>query len=483
MVRQILVWISSGHIFITFCILHSFTVGKIYCRTAILYTPECFGLTSPNFSTYTEYHYSFSEENAAVTVSSSDKGVILETAKINLSATCTLKFQLSVNRAIDVISTFLNHASILDYDENKTQIFLAFWVYVHERDSHEPITLSQVTVTSLSSGLENIQVGGKPWPSGASTFYMTLLSNVSAHDRFRLRFSITMTPVYRCSLIRSAKPKTTSLKETYLHLDYYVFYQQGYIPCQEINSLNGRLYVLCVPRSLLCDAHTNCPAIKGHSLDEPSDRRLCHIPNRLKKRVDMELILGILAVILVLVMIFAMIFTITDYKTWYRRCRGHCASRTSASYDEQSMGTEFSLPIAPPRYDSVENSGARQKTLCKLCSPQTFTHLAYESPPSYTRDREDETGVYPTFVRPLHVRRRPRTSPVGRARQQLFRRRQTTTTEGFTEDTRSLESWTVTFAHTDGMNTSTELPSYRDIASGIRHTRSNPATPNATILP
>ncbi|KAA0188562.1 hypothetical protein FBUS_04873 [Fasciolopsis buskii] len=478
MIRQISVWSTCGHLFSTFCILHSFIVGNVYCRTTVLQTPACFGVTARNFNSYSEHAFSFSQENAAVSVRSSDNGLILDAEKTYHPTTCILRFQISVNRAIDVIYTFLNHASLVDYGKNKTKVLFTLLVFFYQHDTRERVTLSQVIISSESAGLNNLQLDGRSWPNGVSTFYMTLESNESHHNPFGLHFSITMTPVYRCSLMRNVKPQSTSIKETDTQLEYYVFYQQGYIPCQEINSMHTRFYILCIPRSLLCDSHRNCPIIKGKSLDEPVDRKLCLVPRKLKK-VDIELILGVLAVILILVMIFAMVFTIADYRSLYKRCRGHWASRSATSYDEQSIATEFSLPVAPPRYESVEGSGAAQRVLCKLCNPQTSRRLAYESPPSYTRDRDDETGVYPTFARPLYTRSRPRTR-VGGQRSRLFRRRRTITIDGLTEDTRSLESWSVTYARTDNADVSADLPSYRDIAGGISSTRSNPTASNRT---
>ncbi|VDP73686.1 unnamed protein product [Echinostoma caproni] len=396
-------------------------------------------------------------------MNSPEEGIILDTMMTESPNTCIIHFRVSANRAMDTVSVFFNHASVLTSTETWDPVFLTFLFYFYERDTYRLSTFSEITISNTSRQIKRQQFDSTTLPTGVSTFYLTLRANESQYKSFRLRFSVTITPVYRCALVRTSKPQITSTVEQNFRLEYYVFYQQGYIPCQELHPLDEKLYTLCIPRGLLCDTHTNCPVINERSLDEPHDVRLCQTPKLLRK-VDLELVLGVLAVILVLLMIFAMVFTISDYKLWCKRIRGGCARRRENSFDERSIGTEFSLPIAPPRYESAEDMNLRQAAICKLCSPQSPAPLAYESPPSYTRDMEDETGVYPTFIRPIHTRRRPRSSSAIGSRRPVFRRRRTTTTDAFTEDTRSTESWAMSYLHTHGMDSSTDLPSYRDIA-------------------
>ncbi|KAF7260482.1 hypothetical protein EG68_02310 [Paragonimus skrjabini miyazakii] len=198
--------------------------------------------------------------------------------------------------------------------------------------------------------------------------------------------------------------------------------------------------------------------------DEPADSSLCNPPVK-KKSFNWKMVYSLIAAFLSVMLVFTLAFYVTDCQwvrckrlfSWMRRQR--------MSNDTRSIATDMDLPIAPPCYDSVEMVSTSPRSICTMCPGSPKPDEYYESPPSYTRDIKDETGVFPTFVHNFYTRHRNhrRSTPLEiSANPTLFRNFASPGTEFHTEDQHSIGSWTDTLDRNDTEHTPTELPTYQD---------------------
>ncbi|CAH8546606.1 unnamed protein product [Dicrocoelium dendriticum] len=419
------------------CTLTNMTTG----HTRMIDIPSCFGIldswTNANF-----FYLTFSSFNPAFTLRTPDHGIPLSAYQSKRAGTCAIAVQVPANKALETISVYLNKANIDPVvAHTNTRLKLSFF-YHNLKSNFEP--LLDLILTAENRADENVQI--PRWPGPTNTIYISVGPDVEDIDVL-VHLSITITPVYRCLYEEYTSRKAMVAVRRNSQWEYALKFHTDYLLCIKQTEQPPSPIGLCIARTLRCDGQNNCPPTKELPMsyaDEPKDRTMCVSPKRIRS-YNWKIVYGICAAFFSLCMVFTLIFLSTEKKSVCCKRIWLWLQKRRRLSDTWSTPTDSDLPMAPPRYQSVETMPPSKNAICALCSKSPKPVYYYESPPSYTRDAVDETGVSPTFIRRFYNRHKRRRRLLDVRGQNtvspLLNNHTIAVSDVQTEEVRSLESW------------------------------------------
>ncbi|KAF6773240.1 hypothetical protein AHF37_07448 [Paragonimus kellicotti] len=455
--------------------LWSCLVTDIYTKTRVIGIPNCFGFIN-SLANARFFYLTFSKDDPAFNLRTSSAGIHIAVDQKKQSGICAFAIQIPASKALETLAIYLNWAQVFrsedrkqnSIDEHPAQVTLSFF-YQRTRNQFEKLV--DIVITNTRQLPQPVHI--PEWPGTITVIYITIRSEADNFVVGRLHLSITITPVYRCLYETYSSQKSVVAVVNQGRSEYALRFHPDYLLCSKRKDNGSKPIGLCIARSLKCDSHYNCPTSKtaDRMSDEPTDSSLCNPPVK-KKSLNWKLIYSLIAAFLSVMLVFTLAFYVTD-----------CQWTTNVE-ETRSIATDMDLPIAPPCYDSVEMVSTSPRSICTMCPGSPKPDEYYESPPSYTKDIRDETGVFPTFVHNFYTRHRNhlRSTPLETSAEPTLLRHFTSPgTEFRTEDQHSFESWTDTFDRNDTEHTPTELPTYQDFTQSRAQTdRSESKQPSDT---
>ncbi|TGZ58236.1 hypothetical protein CRM22_009719 [Opisthorchis felineus] len=454
-------------------------------QTTIVVLPPCFGFVE-SFSNANVYYLMFSRENPAFTIKTETPTPLIGgQQQTSSNGPCAIALQIPTSKTLETLAIHVNHAKAYQTDgdtkrRHPVHITLRFFYRttgVNFKPLHE-ISISR-------SGAKNQYEQIPNWPDNITVVYMTTGQDKTEVGKTYLDLSLTLTPVYRCLYEQySFQMVIVALTTSGGRPEYAVRINRNYMICVRPPKLAPNPVGLCISRNLRCDSHYNCPPeSEGVYKDEPKDFSLCRRPAK-RKSINWHVVYSLLVAFFTLTMLFSIVFFAVDCRcqTWKKLMRRIQARRNQT--DVASVMSDSEIPLAPPYYESLEMVPVRTNT-CGLCprtpTPTSRRETIYESPPSYTRDVIDDTGVAPNFLRQFYSRHQRHEEGYSVNSSYIqppgYRNFTSPLYEPRTEDPPTLPSSTESVDRNDTERTTTDPPSYRAVLTRMDETtRASPVT-------